>query len=414
MYISIIETPQPKLNRTMLKRLLTAVCLLLMPFWAYAEQNAQLITALINGCGAPEGASEYLIVYSGGSSFTANTTNINIQYSPSDIPSLITITDSFVSGGNSTYVASLNAQLSGCDFSFVNVIPGTTSIPAGSHILIFNDDVTTAIDFNAFCGQNLGSIYVLFSNDISWPANGRFANSPPSNRLFRSIINGTQTDFSYTDNWATDSDGDYVSWSDGGGAGAIYSNYPSCAPNNATALPVTLLSFTCRQIENQIQVAWETALEENNSHFTIYRSSNGREWEEIRMVSGNGNSNGLSSYAITDNPPHKGRWYYRLKQTDYNGQFEFFEIVSTVFEPITIKAKLYPNPATDRFQVISFEPIIEAWIINHMGYSVIKKPIFQQDRISTFQIDDLEAGVYHAILIDQEGQQKRIKFLVGN
>ena len=175
---SFNEIPQPKLNCAMLKRLTTAVCIYFVPFSGLAEQNPQLITALINGCGASEGANEYLIVYSGGSDFVANTTNINIQYSSSDIPSLITVTDSFVAGGNSSFVASLNAQLSGCDFSFVNTIPGSTSIPAGSHVLILNDDIVDALDFSTFCGQNLGSIYVLFSDDTSWSSNGRFANSP--------------------------------------------------------------------------------------------------------------------------------------------------------------------------------------------------------------------------------------------
>tara|TARA_R110001599_G_scaffold114638_1_gene280647 strand:+ start:1914 stop:3110 length:1197 start_codon:yes stop_codon:yes gene_type:complete len=397
----------------MFKRLLAAVCLFSMSLCAYAEQNPQLITALINGCGASEGASEYLIVYSGGSSFTANSTNINIQYSSTDIASLITITDSFVAGGNSTYVSSLNAQLSGCDFLFINVIPGSTSIAAGSHILVLNDDVVDTIDFSAFCGQGLGSIYVLFSDDTSWSSSGRFANSPASDRLFRSIVNGTQTDFTYTDNWATDSDGDYVTWNDGGGAGAIYSNYPGCAPDNVNSLPVTLLSFTCRQTENHIKVEWVTASEENNSHFTIYRSSNGKEWTEIYMLAGKGNTSELSSYAISDTPPYSGRWYYRLKQTDYNGEFEFFEIISILFEGTETKTKVFPNPANSVFNVLSENPIQEVWMINSFGHIMIRKPVSTNDKVATFSIAELPSGVYHLILIDELGQRQRVKFLVG-
>lgn len=398
----------------MLKRLTTAVCIYFVPFSGLAEQNPQLITALINGCGASEGANEYLIVYSGGSDFVANTTNINIQYSSSDIPSLITVTDSFVAGGNSSFVASLNAQLSGCDFSFVNTIPGSTSIPAGSHVLILNDDIVDALDFSTFCGQNLGSIYVLFSDDTSWSSNGRFANSPGSDRLFRSIINGNQTDFSYRDNWSTDSDGDYVSWSDGGGAGAVYSNYPNCEPSDVSALPVVLMSFNCTPRQNQIHIEWQTASEENNSHFTLYRSANGTEWEEIHMVIGKGNSSLLTSYSVSDIPPYTGRWYYRLKQTDFNGTFEFFDIVSVLFELGTVEMVIYPNPATDRFKVVSLTPIIEAWIINHNGNTMIRKPMFEIDRVTTFKIDDLSSGVYYTILVDENGAKYQRRLVVKN
>ncbi|WP_339697911.1 hypothetical protein [uncultured Roseivirga sp.] len=398
----------------MSKRLLAAVCLLHMSLCAYAEQSAQLVTALINGCGPSEGASEYLIIYSGGSSFTANSTNINVQYSSTDIASLVTVTDSFVAGGNSTYVSNLNTQLVGCDFSFINVIPGSTSIAAGSHILVLNDDVLDTIDFSAFCGQNLGNIYVLFSDDTSWPSTGRFANSPGSDRLFRSTINGTQTDFSYSDNWATDSDGDYVTWNDGGGAGAIYSNYPSCAPDNVNALPVTLLSFTCRQNGNHVEVVWETASEENNSHFTIFRSSNGREWNEIRMISGKGTTNGLSFYSISDTPPYSGRWYYRLKQTDYNGEFEFFEIISVWFKTNETEMKVFPNPASNVFNVMSATLIEEAWVISSYGNMTSRKPVTRVDQVSTFSIADLSTGVYHLIILDKAGQRQKFKFVVGN
>ena len=398
----------------MFKRLLAAVCLFHITLCAYAEQSAQLVTALINGCGPSEGASEYLILYSGGSSFTANSTNINVQYSSTDIASLGTITDSFVAGGNSTFVSSLNAQLVGCDFSFINVIPGSTSIAAGSHILVLNDDVVDTIDFSAFCGQNLGNIYVMFSDDTSWPATGKFANSPSSNRLFRSIINGTQTDFTYIDNWDTDSDGDYVTWNDGGGAGSVYSNYASCVPDNANSLPVNLLSFTCLQIENYVQVEWKTASEENNSHFTVYRSSNGREWNEIRMLSGKGTTNGLTSYSITDTPPYSGRWYYRLKQTDFNGEFEFFEIISLKFKTEESELKIFPNPASSVFHVRSMAFIEEIWVINSYGNMITRKPVSRVEQVSTFSIADLPPGVYHLIIFDKSGQRQKVKFMVDN
>lgn len=369
-------------------------------FWA---QQAQLVSTLINGCGSPEGASEYMVIYSGGTSFTASASTIDIQYSSTDLSNLFTITDTYVAGGNTTYVSSLNDLLSSCDFSFVNVIPGSTSIPAGSHILILNDDISTALDFSAWCGQNLGSVYVLFSSDSSWPSTGVFDNEPTGNRLLRSIINSTQTDFSYADNWSSAADGNYVQWNDGGGAGAVYSNYSTCSPSDINNLPITLIEFKGHQLSNRVRLEWSTADEQNNSHFTLFRSINAVDWQEIVKIKGAGNSDKERKYTYLDEPTHSGRFYYRLKQTDFNGMFEYFEIIKVDFIEMEAFVKVYPNPAQDFLRVISNTTVVSANFTNLYGQAANMRPINLDFETGQFNISILPSGIYTAVFYCENG-----------
>jgi len=89
-------------------------------------------------------------------------------------------------------------------------------------------------------------------------------------------------------------------------------------------LPIELISFSAKSFNNAVQLTWATAAEINNDFFTIERSSDGLNWEIISYVSGAGNSNYVVDYEFTDEMPLEGIAYYRLKQTDFDGQFEYF------------------------------------------------------------------------------------------
>ena len=397
----------------MVKYFLIMVGLFSVHSFLLSQQAPQLVSTLVNGCGSPDGATEYMVVYSGSTSFTASTTSINIQYSTSTVANLFTITDTFVAGGNATFVANLNGLLNSCDFTFVNVNPGSTLIPAGSHILILNDDITSAIDFSAWCGQNLTNVYVLFSSDSSWPANGVFANASATNRLMRSIINVTQTDFSYANNWASNADGNYVQWNDGGGAGAVYSNYPNCEPIDTNSLPVSLLHFDVKQIANSICVEWATDSETGNSHFTMFRSQKGYVWDELGMISGKGDSDKIERYEYFDTPLLGGRYYYKLKQTDFNGDFEYFSLVMIDFVKKERPIEVYPNPTTDFILVKSDVSIVKAIFTNLHGQSVELVPKTTHHEFFRFNIQRLNQGLYSVLLFGTRGLLLKKRIIVN-
>lgn len=115
----------------------------------------------------------------------------------------------------------------------------------------------------------------------------------------------------------------------------------------ATPLPIELISFTAEKTENgQVRLAWQTASETNNSHFTIERSLDGSNIEVVEILAGVGNSQELRSYVYMDEKPLAGRSFYRLRQTDFNGESVVSEFASVFIEPRTAayEYKIYPNP----------------------------------------------------------------------
>jgi hypothetical protein len=105
---------------------------------------------------------------------------------------------------------------------------------------------------------------------------------------------------------------------------------------NTEPLPVELLNFTATANYNSMQVdlAWQTATEINNDYFTVQRSVNGVDFEDVFEQDGAGNSNSIRSYNGIDPSPYGGVSYYRLKQTDFNGTFTYSEIVPVVFNGV--------------------------------------------------------------------------------
>ncbi len=100
---------------------------------------------------------------------------------------------------------------------------------------------------------------------------------------------------------------------------------------NGTPLPIELLSFTATPINEHVELQWSTASETNNDYFTVEKSSDAIHFEKVFDKSGAGNSSTIKSYADIDPNPFQGVSYYRLKQTDYDGEFEYSQIVPVSF-----------------------------------------------------------------------------------
>lgn len=399
----------------MIPKNLWVVGLTLLTTHYLSAQNAQLVSAMINGCGSSDGAGEFLMVYSGGSSFNASTTTIDIRYATTaadlDTYSSSSITDSF--NDNSTndvtnYVASLNSLLPGIGCSDLNFIVATsgTSIAVGSHILIVNDDPDdsnppTVFDFSGWCGAGIDDVYVLLSSDVTWQDSGEFANSPTGKRFFRSIINTISTDFDYTDSWASTADGNYVAWNDGGGSPFTYSNYSSCNPSDTQSLPVDLLYFKGSVQSGKVHIEWATATEQDNSHFMIERSANGIDWKKLTYVDGNLKSESKKLYSYVDRQPLTARSYYRLTQFDFSGVSESFNIIS-VWVNRNENLQVYPNPASGEITIRGSERILSVKVFNLLGTHFILKRLSD----NRFDLSQLSSGHYALVISTQAGIQK--------
>jgi len=109
-------------------------------------------------------------------------------------------------------------------------------------------------------------------------------------------------------------------------------------------LPVELLSFDGQVVQQGVTLQWSTGWEEGNSHFVIERSINGiSQFEQVDMVGGNGTTTAIQNYLWTDShlPTTFGiSLYYRLKQVDFNGNFEYSEVIAVHLNNRPIRLKL--------------------------------------------------------------------------
>lgn len=112
-------------------------------------------------------------------------------------------------------------------------------------------------------------------------------------------------------------------------------------------LPVNLILFISSVTANNVELKWQTESEKNNKGFEIYRKNTKTDWQRIGFVKGSGNSNTQSNYVFFDNDLNSDTYNYRLKQIDYNGNFNYYFLNNNVIIGIPLKIELkqnYPNP----------------------------------------------------------------------
>ena len=129
-------------------------------------------------------------------------------------------------------------------------------------------------------------------------------------------------------------------------AGVIDGIYLDNTWNN-NLLPVELSSFVSVISGNNVTLNWSTSTETNNSVFEIERSAVNGLWSKIGSVNGNGTSTTPHSYSFTDRTVASGKYNYRLKQVDFNGNFEYHNLGNEVIIGVPEKFNLsqnYPNP----------------------------------------------------------------------
>jgi hypothetical protein len=135
-------------------------------------------------------------------------------------------------------------------------------------------------------------------------------------------------------------------------------------------LPVKLISFEGAASKEGIALSWTTASEKNNDHFEVQRSPDGRGFETVGTVKGNGSSTSLHDYNFVDKAAANGLNYYRLRQVDFNSDFEYSKVIAINAKGSkTGDVTLYPNPTADGDFNIRMTPAKEAVTIKIMDIS---------------------------------------------
>lgn len=118
-----------------------------------------------------------------------------------------------------------------------------------------------------------------------------------------------------------------------------------------TVLPIELVFFSGTNKERNNFLYWSTTTETNNDYFTIERSADGVHWEYIGSVDGANTSYSIHNYSFIDYSPYLPITYYRLKQTDFDGQTKLSNIISIKCCNENSNYFIYPNPITDAINI---------------------------------------------------------------
>jgi hypothetical protein len=158
------------------------------------------------------------------------------------------------------------------------------------------------------------------------------------------------------------------------------------------ALPVELLSFTAEPRADVVNLNWTTLNEQNSEFFQVQRSENGEKFETIGQLAAAGNSTTVRDYAFTDASPLDGTAYYRLRQTDIDGQVHFSNTVEVNLRGSGIE--LFPNPASDGFWVSVPEDIVGSLFITTAMGKLVKSVRIDGGK-QYVDVSNLPSGVYY-------------------
>lgn len=177
--------------------------------------------------------------------------------------------------------------------------------------------------------------------------------------------------------------------------------------NGANGLPVQMLYFTANEANNTyVRLDWATALEINNDGFWVERSSDGLNWTSLAWIEGHDNSTAVNAYSYDDHAVASNiLYYYRLKQVDNDGVFEYsgIETARLTGSVSFAVSEFIPNPTTAATHILitsSSEAVVSVVIYDLLGQKVTETK--QQLNAGVNQLDfnfgQLAAGTYTATI----------------
>lgn len=154
-------------------------------------------------------------------------------------------------------------------------------------------------------------------------------------------------------------------------------------------LAVEMLSFNANQEKQNVVLKWETSNETNNSHFEIEKSFNGQQFEKIGIIQGNKTTKELNKYSFIDQKIQNGIAYYRLKQLDFDGTFNYSKIIAQTINNDELSS-VYPIPTTGYLKVKGNTTVGLINIYNTKGIKIAST----QKADAEIDIAHLQSGVY--------------------
>lgn len=189
---------------------------------------------------------------------------------------------------------------------------------------------------------------------------------------------------------------------------------------DVSPLPVELTSFTAVTQDQQVTLNWRTATELNNSGFEIQRSITNTEFVIIGFIKGIGTTTVQQDYSYYDKNLSNGKYTYRLKQIDFNGQFEYSNTVEVDVLSIDDYSLIqnYPNPfnpSTKIGYILKDRTNVKVVVMNSLGeeVAVLVNEIQEQGiHEVNFNAANLSSGIYFYSLQTQQYSETKKMLLM--
>ncbi len=274
-----------------------------------------------------------------------------------------------------------------------------------------NDGFKVRVENEVYQNGTSGNAITTDVVDATWHISQVDGNGVNVTATFQWNASDELTNFDRTQSFVSYHDNGI--WNNGTAAAASGSNpYTLSASNitilspfiiasDANVLPVELLYFYGEKVENGVLLSWETATEINNDYFDVEYSLDGINFEKIGRVQGAGTTTENQLYEFLHNPSKDVAMqrlydYYRLKQVDLGGKYEYTNIVLiTIQQSNNSTIKLFPNPTSDFINIkIDDSQIgeIKLQIIDIRGRILKEYPL--ETTNNQYSVTSLPAGTY--------------------
>lgn len=169
---------------------------------------------------------------------------------------------------------------------------------------------------------------------------------------------------------------------------------------NCTPLPIELITFTGIRRDKKNYLEWKTLSEINNDFFTIEKSKDGYTFTEYGTVKGAGFSTTTKTYSLFDYYPHNGITYYRLKQTDFNGEYTYSDVISIENTSNEIYVdNIHPNPTNGNINYTFYSTLagnITIEFYDLLGKLILseKQMVIEGNNTLSSKTEAFEKGIY--------------------
>ncbi|MFZ9847820.1 MAG: T9SS type A sorting domain-containing protein [Flavobacteriales bacterium] len=164
-------------------------------------------------------------------------------------------------------------------------------------------------------------------------------------------------------------------------------------------LYVDLNSFFVKKDKTSAELKWASATELDHDYYSIERSADAQNWENIAVIEGKGNSSGMTFYQYKDTEPLAGKNYYRLKMVDKSGLADYSVTKFIQMEENYTMYKIYPNPTYNKVTLVGAEKIDEVLLVNSLGMVVYQKKLDHMQKDVAMDFSNINQGIYWVKLL---------------